>query len=124
MEEVQMFHWIKTTEEEAVRLEEIGEIKPDTGYHYDHPVRSLPMREYHVDTCDQFQEQMNREERFGGRPSVQRDQSKKMIVKIGHDEAIVQQFTLSKKNWYGPNGEAALLPKEEGFGIMLSGLMS
>jgi hypothetical protein len=47
-----------------------------------------------------------------------------MIVKIGHDEAIIKQFTLSKKTWYGSNGEAALLPKEEGLGIMLSGLMS
>ena len=67
---------------------------------------------------------MNGEERFGGKPSARRDQSKKMMVKIGHGEAIVKQFTLSKKSWYGPNGEAALLPKEEGLGIMLSGLMS
>ena len=47
-----------------------------------------------------------------------------MIILIGHDEAIIKQFILSKKSWYGPNGEAALLRKEEGLGIMLSGLMS
>jgi DNA-binding transcriptional regulator YhcF (GntR family) len=123
-EEVQMFRWIQITEEEAVRLEEMGVIKPNAGYRYNQPLTGLPMREYHVDTCDLFQERMNREEKFGGRPSVRRDQTKKMIIKIGHDEAIVKQFTLSKKSWYGPNGEAALLPKEEGLGIMLSGLMS
>jgi hypothetical protein len=62
MEEVQMYRWIHITKEEAVRLEEAGETKPDTGYRCDHPETSLPMREYHVDTCERFQEQMNREE--------------------------------------------------------------
>ncbi len=45
-------------------------------------------------------------------------------MKIGRDEAIIKQFTLFKKSWYGPNGEAASLPKEEGLGIMLGELMS
>jgi hypothetical protein len=40
---------------------------------------------------------MNRDEKFGGRPSVRRDQTKKMIVKIGHDEAIVKQFIYPKR---------------------------
>ncbi len=76
-EEVQMFRWIPITEEEAVRLEEMGVIKPNAGYRYNQPLAGLPMREFHVDTCDLFQERMNREEKFGGRPSVRRDQTKK-----------------------------------------------
>ena len=47
-----------------------------------------------------------------------------MVIKIGHDEAIIKQFTLLKKAWYGPNGETALVPKDEGMGIMISAMMS
>jgi hypothetical protein len=39
-----------------------------------------------------------------------------MIVKIGHDEAIIKQFPLSKKSRHGPNGVAAILPKGRRFG--------
>jgi hypothetical protein len=66
---------------------------------------------------------MNEEQTFGGRPSIQRDVAKKMNIKIGHDEAIIKQFTLLKKAWYGPNGETALVPKDEGMGIMISAMM-
>ncbi len=51
-----MYHWIQITGEEAARLEEMGVIKPNTGYRYDQPLTGLPMRENHVDTCDLFQE--------------------------------------------------------------------
>jgi hypothetical protein len=47
-----------------------------------------------------------------------------MAIKIGLDEAFIKQFTLLKKAWYGPNGETALVPKDEGKGIMISAMMS
>ncbi len=56
MEKVQMYRWIQITEEEAVSLEEMGVIKPNAGYQYNQPLTGLRMREYHVDTCDLFQE--------------------------------------------------------------------
>ncbi len=47
-----------------------------------------------------------------------------MIIKIGHNEAIMKQYLLTKKQWRGPNGETALVPKDEGLGIMISAMMS
>jgi hypothetical protein len=35
---------------------------------------------------------------------------------------IGRQFTLTKKSWTGPNGETAIVPKDEGLGIMISAL--
>jgi hypothetical protein len=61
---------------------------------------------------------------FGGRPSVRRDRTKKMMIKIGHNEAIMKQYLLTKKKWRGPNGETALEPKDEGMGLMISATMS
>jgi hypothetical protein len=98
MEEVQMFRWIQLEQEEAERLEKMGENPKNTGYHYKHPVTGTSMVEFHVDTCDFFQRKMNEENAFGGRPSVRRDKSKKMMIKIGHDEAIMKQYLLTKKN--------------------------
>ena len=58
---------------------------------------------------------MNEENVFGGRPSVRRDRTKKMMIKIGHDEAIVKQYLLTKKKWRGPNGETAQYLKMKGW---------
>jgi hypothetical protein len=63
---------------------------------------------------------MNKENAFGGWPSVRRDKSKKMMIKIGHNEAIMKQYLLTKKKWRGPNGETALVPKDKGMGTMIS----
>jgi hypothetical protein len=67
---------------------------------------------------------MNEKNAFGGRPSVRRDKSKKMMIKIGHDKAIMKQYLLTKKKWRGPNGETALVPKDKGMGIMISAMIS
>ncbi len=44
----------------------------------------------------------------------------KMLIIWGHDEAIVKQFTLTSKSWVGTNGETAIVPKDDGCGIMIS----
>ena len=41
IEEMQMFHWIQVTEEETVRLEEMGVITPNTAYQYNQPLTGL-----------------------------------------------------------------------------------
>ncbi len=89
-----MFRWIQMEQEEAAKLESEGVILKDTGYCYNHPLTGVPMVEFHVDTCEFFQRKRNDENIFGGRPSVRRDRSKKMIIKIGHDEAIMKQYLL------------------------------
>jgi len=82
------------------------------------------MVEYHVDDCDYFHRIMERETIYGGRRSVRFTEDEQCTVIIGHDEAVIKQFLLTKKGWFGPNGEMGLVPKDEGHGLMLSGFVS
>ncbi len=68
--EQRMFHWIQVTQEEAQELEEKGIIQTGVGYRYNQPEMGHGMVEYHVDTCDLFQQRMNEETIFGGKRSV------------------------------------------------------
>jgi hypothetical protein len=43
---------------------------------------------------------------------------------LGQDECIFKQFCLTKKSWTDPNGTRALLPKDEGQGVMISAITS
>jgi hypothetical protein len=106
--------------DEALELEEAGRIPKHAGYHYNHPETGEAMVEYHVDTCNLFQERMNKETTYGGNRSVRYDEEGRMLIIWGHDEAIIKQFTLTTKGWVGPNGETAIVPKDDGAGIMLS----
>ena len=76
-------------------MEGQGIIPRQAGYRYQTET-SQEMVEYHVDTCDLFQQRMNEETKFGGRRSVGYE-SGRMLIIWGHDEAIVKQFTLTKK---------------------------
>jgi hypothetical protein len=66
---------------------------------------------------------MYEETAFGGRRSVPYE-SGKMLIILGHDEAIMKQYLLTNKHWTGPNGEKAISPKDEGLGIMISAFQS
>jgi hypothetical protein len=68
--ERKMYRWIQVTETEVHELEDKNLIPRDSGYKYNHPESGERMREYHVDTCNLFQERMNDETQFGGRRSV------------------------------------------------------
>jgi hypothetical protein len=118
--EQQMFRWIQIMQEEAIQLEGQGITPRQAGYRYQTETGQA-MVEYHVDMCDLFQQRMNEETKFGGRRSV-RYESGRMLIIWGHDKAIVKQFTLTRKSWTGPNGETAIVPKDEGLGIMISAL--
>jgi hypothetical protein len=63
---------------------------------------------------------MNKETTYGGNGSVRYDEEGRMLIKWGHEEAIIKQFTLTTKGWVGPNGETAIVPKDDGAGLMLS----
>ena len=117
--EKRMFRWIQITKQEASDLKDEGIIAKKGGYHYNHPETGVDMVEYHVDTCNLFQERMNKETQFGGQRSVRYPEGRMLII-WGHDEAIFKQYTLTKKSWRGPNGETAIVPKDEGAGIMIS----
>ena len=43
---------------------------------------------------------------------------------FGQDKVIFKQFLMNKKCWFGPNGEFRVRPKDDGSGLMVSGLQS
>ncbi len=61
---------------------------------------------------------------FGGNLSVRKSIDSKTVIFVGQDEAIFKQFLYLHKVWVGPNGERALLPKDEGTGLMISTFIS
>jgi hypothetical protein len=40
------------------------------------------------------------------------------------DECVVKQYFFTQKSWNGPNGETALIPKDDGLGVMISAFVS
>jgi hypothetical protein len=45
-------------------------------------------------------------------------------VCIGHDECIFCQFIFTGKAWKGPKEERAIIPKDEGYSLMISAFQS
>ena len=72
--------------------------------------------EFHVDSCEYFQNFSNAKYLFGGAYMTGFKTPKPVII-FGQDECIFQQYTLHGKQWIGPNGEPALLSKSDGFSI-------
>jgi hypothetical protein len=62
---------------------------------------------------------------FGGELSVRRDESLgKPLIIFGQDECIFKQYNMSRKGWTAPDGRKALIPKDEGQGVMVSSFVS
>ena len=62
--------------EESIELEGQGKVLKSTGFEYILQNGEL-MVKYHVDACNEFQEKINRETRFGGTLSVRFSKGKK-----------------------------------------------
>jgi hypothetical protein len=122
--EKKMFRWIQIPLEEAERLQALGKLTNGSGYKCTDELTGERMVEYHVDTCKDFMERKNKESEFGGDLSVRRDQSQRPLIVFGQDECIVKQYLFSKKSWSGPKGETALVPKDDGLGVMISAFVS
>jgi len=48
------------------------------------------MVEYHVDSCSDFQERMNKETLFGRNLSVRKEENEQQLLIFGYDEANIQ----------------------------------
>ena len=62
--------------------------------------------------------------RFGGNLSVRFPPHQNFLFSFGHDEVIFNKNAFSSKCWFGPKGEQPLVPKEDGTGVMVSGMQS
>ena len=76
------------------------------------------MREYHVDSFETFST-------YPLALSVQRNpQLRPIIIIIGQDESVFKQYSFGRQCWFGPNGEAELIPKIDRYSQMVSAFVS
>jgi hypothetical protein len=81
--------WIQLTEEESTEYENKGLVPQNSGYHYSSDT-GINMVEYHVDSCSDFQERMNKETLFGRNLSVRKEENEQQLLIFGYDEANIQ----------------------------------
>ena len=116
--EMRMHRWVQLPLEQAIHQG----LDIESGYHYISE-SSETFIEFHVDANDvakKFGNGMN----FGGNLSVRFPENEKILLSFGHDEVIFNKNAFSNKCWSGPGGEQPLVPKDDGTGIMVSGMQS
>lgn len=119
-----MHRWIQMPQDLVVMLLQEGVLSPEAqGYEYVDQDTQLLYTEFHVDDCELFETVMC-DTQYGGNLSVRRDTSKKPVVCLGQDECIFKQFSFSPKSWTAPDGKKAIIPKDDGLGIMISAFVS
>ena len=121
--ELRMFRWIQIPSERANLLVKERKISESIGHHYVDN-NGVDMVEYHVDDSPVFEEVASQNTRFGGYLSVRKPEGSKPLICLGQDEYIFKQFTFTTKSWTAPDGQKALVPKDDGMGIMISAFVS
>ncbi len=122
--ELCMHRWIQLPVIELKALEVELEIKLDTGHEYLDPETNLEMVELHVDAHPSFHEKMNATIKCGGNISVRMPPNNKPLICFGQDECIFKQYLFTGKAWTMPDGQKPIIPKDEGLGVMVSGIVS
>jgi len=102
-----------------------GCLIPEKGYRYKSQER-LEMVELHVDEIpdSELLTNINLRYPFGGYLSVQKSLEEKPLLSFSHNECIFQQFIFTLSAWSGPRGEQAIIPKDEGNGIIMYAFQS
>jgi hypothetical protein len=108
--------------EESKRMESLEQVPTNCGYIYVND-DGIDMIEYHIDVSYHFEDKLAGCP-FGGNLSIRKPIAAKPVIYVGQDEAIFKQFLFSHKMWVAPGGQQALLPKDEGSGIMVSAFVT
>ena len=125
--EFRCFRWIQVTEEKYNEMINDGSIFTGEPYHFVNDLGQKSL-EFHVDDCEDFSDwdcwPDTDSEKFGGCLSVRMPEGVKPIIVFGQDECIFKQYIFTKKSWMGPEGQTAIIPKDEGQGLMMSSFVS
>jgi hypothetical protein len=62
--------------------------------------------------------------KYGCKLSIRMPVDVKPYICFGQDECIFKQFTFTLKAWTALDGQKAMIPKDEGLGIMISAFVS
>jgi hypothetical protein len=116
--EIRTHRWIQIPRSRYTSLVGSGELDSTSGYAYTDS-KGDQYVEMHVDDHPIFQDECNGLP-YGGHLSVRKKVSDKPLMIVGQDECIFKQYTLVQKSWSDPDGTRALLPKDEGRGVMVS----
>jgi hypothetical protein len=81
------------------------------------------MVEHHVYDAPKFQTDQS-ELPFGGSLWVCKPRGSKLLIIFGQNESIFKQYKCSKSAWCIPDGQFAVIPKDEGHGLMVSTFIS
>ncbi len=120
--ERRMHRWYQLTEEEVLKLVETKKILlPGRGFRYE-AEGGKKMVELHIDdiSSKELLTKIYSECPFGGNLSVQKLPEERPLISFGHDECIFRQFVFSGSAWQGTKGEQGIIPKDEGYGLMVS----
>ncbi len=129
-----MYRWYQLPLHEVTALTSEGFLVPCKGYNYE-TINGEKMVEFHVDdipeiniidskTENKLHTKIEEECPFGGSLSIHKDINEKPLLAFGHDECIFWQFILTGQARVGVKGELPIIPKDEGFGIMVSAFQS
>ena len=62
---------------------------------------------------------------MGGNLSVGKPElPSKPLMSFGQDESVFNQFLIGNRQWVGPEGQRALLPRTDGLSLMISAFQS
>ena len=117
-----MHQWVQIPEHVTKDLEAKGEVAKGSGYQYKLD-DGLTMYEFHCDSLKTIKPEWITTN-FGGNLSVRIPGNEKPLIVFGHDECIFKQFLMPGKQWYGPNQETYVVPKDDGMGVMISAFQS
>ena len=113
--------WYSITLEERNTMVNNNDIPKELGYKYE--INGQTFFEFHIDDHPSFSKACANLE-FGGMLSVRKSRDKKKIMMLGQDEAIMRKNLFTLCSWTMPDGSKALLPKDEGMGVMVSAFTS
>jgi hypothetical protein len=122
--ENRMHRWIQFTIDEIEEMEQLEQIGKGLGFRYTNELTGIDMVEFHVDDHPSFLDRTSASTRFGGHLSVRKPPNAKPLICFGQDECIFKQYIFSHKSWTAPDGQKAVIPKDDGLGVMISAFVS
>ncbi len=120
-----MHRWYQLSLDEALAYEKEGLLLPGKGFRCKNE-QGLEMVEIHMDEIpdNKLLTEINSKLKYGGNLSIHKQPDEKPVISFGRDECIFCQCIFTGKSWSGPKGELAIIPKDEGNGIMISAFQS